>query len=150
VEVGDLLDLDGTELVVDSVEVNPGKLPAQASHPEPCAFEVPEEGSVLVTKDVLLGYDPSRGLCLEVRPDLQPLTALLASVAGRWHLHSLNGNPLIRNGKPSGSSLVLAHGDRVRIQHKEVLFHMGLSPFSPPIDVNHRSRTEQTKNINFF
>jgi hypothetical protein len=32
---------------------------------------------------------------------------------------------LIRNGKPSGSSLVLAHGDRVRIQHKEVLFHIG-------------------------
>ena len=39
VEVGDLLDLDGTELVVDSVEVDSGKLPAKASHPEPCVEE---------------------------------------------------------------------------------------------------------------
>jgi hypothetical protein len=39
VEVGDLLDLDGTELVVDSVEVDSGALPSQASHPEPCVEE---------------------------------------------------------------------------------------------------------------
>jgi hypothetical protein len=125
VEVGDLLDLDGTELIVNSVEVNSGEFPAQTSTPSPCAIEVPQEGSVQVTSDRLIGYDPCRGLCLAATLDQQQLTALLASVAGRWHLHALNGNPLIRNGKPSGPSLVLVHGDRVQIRNKDVFFHIG-------------------------
>ena len=125
VAIGDLLDLDGTELVVNSVEVGSGEFPARTSIPSPCTIEVPQEGSVQVTSDRLIGYDPCRGLCLAATLDQQPLTALLASVSGRWHLHALNGNPLIRNGKPSEPSLVLVHGDRVRIRNKDVFFHIG-------------------------
>jgi hypothetical protein len=123
--VGDLLDLNSLELVVDCVEAPPGSFVLDESDPSPCDIELPGQPSVRVCQDLLIGYDPSGRLSLEATPQGRPLAALLTFAAGQWHLHDLNGKVLERNGQPGGLSLVLVDGDRIRIQDQEVVFRIG-------------------------
>lgn len=125
VVVGDLLDLNSLELVVDFVEAPSGEFAVDEPNPLFCDIEVPGRPSVRVCDDTLIACDPKAGLCFGSTVDGRPLIALLAFASGRWHLHDLNGNTLVRNGAPAGLSVVLADGDRIRLQGQEVVFRIG-------------------------
>jgi hypothetical protein len=145
VAVGDLLELDGLELTVDSVEVDPGALAVQTGEPIPCAIEMPGKSRIQVRHDVLIGSDACGEPCVTTPRDRQTLRALLTFAAGRWHLHDLNGDSLVRNGKPAGASLVLTEGDRVRIHDRELRFSLNgtdRTPGKPEADL-----AEQTAEI---
>jgi hypothetical protein len=125
VAAGDLLNLDGLELAVESVEIDPGSYSTERREPPSCEIEVEWGRSIRVTQDLLIGSDASSGLRLADTHDPQSLTALVTFAAGHWHLHDLNSGSLIRNGKPAGRSLVLTDGDCVRIAGKDLVFHIG-------------------------
>jgi hypothetical protein len=125
VAVGDLLNLNGLELAVESVEVDPGSYTIETREPPTCEIEVAWGRSIRVTQDLVIGSDASCGLRLADTHDMQPLTALVTFAAGHWHLHDLNGGSLIRNGKPAGRSLVLKDGDCVRVADTELVFRVG-------------------------
>ncbi|HZV06355.1 MAG TPA: FHA domain-containing protein [Gemmataceae bacterium] len=125
IAAGDLLNLNGLELAVESVEVDPGSYSVETKEPPACEIELARGRSVRVTHDLLIGSDASCGLRLADTPDPQPQIALVTFAAGQWHLHDLNGGALIRNGKPAGRSLVLEDGDSVRIAGTELVFRIG-------------------------
>ena len=125
VVVGDLLDLNALELVVDFVEAPSGEFVVDEYTPSFCEIEVSGQRSVGVCEDTLISCDPRGGLCFGPALDGHSLAALLTFASGQWYLHDLNGNALVRNGVPTGLSLVLADGDRIRIQDKDVIFRIG-------------------------
>jgi hypothetical protein len=125
VVVGDLLDLNSLELVVDFVEAPAGEFVVDEQNSSFCEIEVPGRPSVRVSDDTLIACDPKTGACFGSAVDGRPLMALLTFASGRWHLHDLNGNALVRNGAPAGLSVVLADGDRIRIQNQDVVFRIG-------------------------
>ena len=125
--VGDLICLDGLELIVESVEGQSEVVHVPREDPIPCEIAVTGERSVRATTDLLIGYDPCCGLCFSPSFDLRHPTAVINLCRGNWHLHELDGNALIRNGAATDPSVVLTDGDRIRLHDKELCFQIGMS-----------------------
>lgn len=150
VTVGDLLNLNGLELIVDSVEGDAGAFPVQRADPAPCEIKVAGEKSIRATQDLFIGHDPCCGLCVGATFEGQPLIALLTFAVGCWHLHDLTGNSLVCNGKPSGTSRVLADGDRVLLHDKVLVFRLGIAAGAgggapPPKLPDERGKTHERR-----
>jgi hypothetical protein len=116
---GDLISLNGSELIVEALSVDE-PLPAASSRESPptCWLTIlggTERWHASTRTELLIGSAEHCGLCLPPTPGIEAEHAFMAYAEGAWHIHSLTGqNDLIQTlGSEGRPSVRLENNDRI-------------------------------------
>jgi hypothetical protein len=106
---GDLISLNGSELIVEALSVDEPLPASPREAPPPCWLTIlggTERWHTSTQTELLIGSAEHCGLCLPPTPGVEAEHAFLAYAEGAWHIHSLTGQPdlvqaLGHEGRPS-------------------------------------------------